>query len=582
MQYFTDPTKLKPQRVISLDTEYSDLDIKKAELLSISVGISDGLAGVFLPQDLPKIRGVLEQAEIVFVQNGKVDFHVLQRHGLALDRSRFIDCMLLEHLVDENVGHSLGEMVFRYYTDNYKKEFWSRFSSYQEAPRQDQLDYEMRDACYTFALGVRFLEQLGISPLIDHVHKLYWALFETEVTGLRVDTDLMLKTRESMGKQIAEYLPKLRADFSEHVTAWELSQWAVEIDKRKTETGRARVLRPQFNFASDAQIRWLLFDSMGCEVKEKTKKGAPKTDYDTILNLSETYPELQTLVQYKDIKNIYATFVEGLLERVETGRIYPSFNINGTRNAGRISHSNPNMGNMPKEGPIRNFFLPESGNVVLGADYSQLEVVVEANLTEDKSLLKIILEGASKHDITAQGLGIPRDQAKTLNFALQYGAGVHKVSKILGVSFADATDIFKRFWVLYSGVKALKDQAAAMIADKGYVTTLFGRKRHFPKPKNEFEKARFERQAYNAIIQGTGADMTNRATWKIQEVLKHFNIGRLWFSVHDEIVVETPERDTGAVTRYLVSSMEESNEFLKLKYPVKAEPYGPFDRWQKA
>lgn len=581
MEYFTDPKQLLPAKIISLDTEYSELDIKKARLLSISVGTSSERAGVFTPAQLPQISSVIQNADIIFTQNGAVDYWVLKRHGLLLNPARFMDCMLMEHLLDENIGHSLGEMALRYCGDDYKAQFWSTLTSYEEGERSAQLDYEMRDACYTYKFGLDFYERISNKELIQHVHQLYWSLFWTEVEGLPVDVPLMVQTEAEMRKQIEAYLPKLRHDFIQNVSIWELSQWQKEIEKRVTDKGKSGVKRPTFNFASGDQVGWLVYDSLGCPVLEKTKKGSPKTDYDTFVRLAQDHPKLQTLVDYKGIKGIYATFVKGMLERVEGGRIYPSFNVNGTRNAGRISHSNPNMGNMPQEGPIRNFFLPNEGCALVGADYSQLEVVIEANLTEDKSLLKIILEGASKHDITAQGLGITRNDAKTLNFALQYGAGVHKVSKLLKISQQEAEGVFKKYWEIYSGVKSLKDRTALEIERSGFVTTLFGRHRHFPKPKNEYEKARFERQAYNAIIQGTGADCTNRATWKISELLRSKKLGRMLFSVHDEILIEAKKGECGNAIDELVLVMMEPSDYLKLKYPLGVKPYGPLSRWAK-
>lgn len=581
MEYFTDPNLIKPTNVISLDTEFTELDVKKAGLLSISIGFSSKLAGVFSVNDLPKLAPLINGAKRIYVQNGKVDWYILHANGMEIDRTKFVDCMLLEHLIDENVKHSLGEMVNRYYQDTYKSVFWDTYRTYQDAPVSEQIEYEKKDACYTFALGERFLQEVGDSELIEHVHRLYWALSDTEFEGIKVDTGLMEETKRSMGAQIQGYLPRMREQFNDHCTIWELNKWAEEIGKRATSKGKDAVKKPVFSFGSDAQIRWLLYEALNCPVTEKTKTKQPKTDYDTIKILSETRPELNPILEYKEIKTIYATFVEGLLERVESGNIYPSFNVNGTRNAGRISHANPNMGNMPKDGPIRNFFIPSEGHSIIGADYSQLEVVIEANLTNDKSLLKIILEGASKHDITAQGLSISRDNAKTLNFALQYGAGVHKVAKLLEISHRDAQDVFNRYWQLYAGVKSLKDKTAKEIEDQGYVTTLFGRRRHFPKPTNEYEKSRFERQGYNAIVQGTGADCTNRATWIIGEGLRKENLGRLWFSVHDEVVCEVKKEHVSYAVDQLIYAMENPSTYLKLKYPLTCKTYGPLERWAK-
>ena len=584
MNYTTSPLDLKPQSIVSLDTEYDRKDIKSAVLLSVSIGISHDNAVVLKPtkENLMHVKLVLDKAQIIFTQNGAVDYWMLKRHGVDVNYRKFVDCMLLEHLLDENVGHSLGDMAVRYYNDNYKSVFWGKYKTYQEAPEFEAMDYEMRDAIHTRRIGIDLYERIPNKELIDHVHRLYWSLFWTEIEGLKVDVDLMKSTKIDMKSEIDSYLPLLRKDFHEYIDIWELKKWREERAKRKTYKGQIGVVRPEFNFSSDQQLRWLLYDIMECPILAKTKSGSPKTDYDTILLLEKDFPQLSTLAKYKDVKGVYNTFVEGMLDRVEDGRIYPRFNVNGTRNAGRISHSNPNMGNMPKTGVIRNFFIPDDGNRIIGADYSQLEVVIEANLTNDKNLLKIILEGASKHDITAQGLGVTRDTAKTLNFALQYGAGVHKIQKLLGISYGEAQLVFDKYWEIYAGVKSLKDQVSKELADTGRVKTMFGRYRHFSKPENEFEKAKFERQAYNAVIQGAGADCTNRATYLISEKLASEKMGRLWFSVHDEIVCEIEKESVSGGLLYLIEAMTEPNTYLNLKYPLQVKTYGPLTRWEKA
>ena len=586
MRYEVNPTKYLTPKIVSFDCEYTDLNLRKAKLLSVSIGVSPELTYIFNAayyEELDKVAVILDKADILFTWNGIVDWLMLSKYGISQDKDKIIDAMLLEHLIDENLDHRLGDYALREYNDNYKKEFWSQYKTYQEAPKEAQYPYEMRDGCYTYIAGVKYLAKLNENmELIRHVHRLQWALFDTEIKGIKVDVELIRKTKMEMGERISGYLPKLREEFSDLCDAWEMEKWKDEVHKRKSEKGQAGVRRPNYSFASDSQVRWLVYEALGCPVTEKTKKGAPKTDVETLKKLSEdphSFP-LRTLVNYKEEKSVYATFVEGMLDRVEDGRIYPHFNVNGTT-TGRISHSNPNMANLPSEGVFRNFFLPDPGCVLIGADYSQLEVVVEANLTDDPSLLKIILEGASKHDITADGLRIPRDQAKTLNFALQYGAGVRKVSQILSVSLKDAEDIFTRYWELYSGVKSLKDDTAETLKRQGFVVNLFGRVRHFPKPKDKFEGFRQERQAYNFLIQGPGSDMMNMSTYTAADKFKSKSLGRVLWSVHDELVCEVKESLIEEARQCIIESMEVPNDFLKLKYRVGNKLYGPLRAWSK-
>lgn len=567
--------------LISLDTEYSCKDVRKADLLSISIGTQTG-EYLFREFRLTELNRLIASAKMIFTQNGAVDWYILRKNGIHLDREKFIDCMLMEHLIDENLDHDLGSMSLRYFNDNYKKEFWDKYDSFQESTEEDSVPYERKDARYTFDLGVKFLELLKDRlPLVEHVHKLYWTLFDTEIEGVRIDETLLKKTKEEMSEKIESFLPKLRSEFQDHCSTWELTKWRDEINKRISDKARSNVKRPVFSFSSDSQIRWLIYDSIGCEVKEKTKKGQPSTSYDTLKDLSATYPSLNTLVEYKGTKAVYSTFVEGLLERVEDGRVHPHFSVNGTT-TGRLSSSNPNFQNMPQDGVIRNFILPDEGCQIVGADFEGLEVGVEANLTEDKQLLRIMLEGASKHDITAEGLGISRTQAKTLNFALQYGAGVHKISKILGISNSEAQTVFDRYWGIYSGVKLLKEKMSQTLKETGEVKNHFGRIRHFPKPATEFEKARFERQAYSHMIQGTGGEMTNIATYTIAKHFKDNKLGRFLFPVHDEIVCSSLLDKVEESKFAIVNIMESTNDILGFKYRIKAKSYGGFSCWRKA
>lgn len=579
-QVITTPTDIQLPAVVSLDTEYSELNIRRAELLSVVIGVSEEFSYIF--RCFKDLQALLGTVSVVFTWNGVVDWYMLWKAGIQLDRNKIKDAMLMEHLVDERLDHGLGDYAKREFNDSYKMKFWDTYETYGVASDTDSYEYEAKDGCYTYHAGMKYSKLLESKQnLVGHVHRLQWALFDTEVQGIRVDVDLLKQTKSDTEVKIKSYLSRLRKRFHEYCTLWELQTWKKHIDTRTTDKGKALTSRPEFSFQSDSQIQWLVYDALEAPVIEKTPKGNPSTSLETLQTLSEDVEDLREVVEYKTVKSLYAVFMDGLLKRVEDGRIYPSFYINGT-STGRISHSNPNMGNLPKDGVIRNFFIPDEGGVVIGADYSQLEVVVEANLTEDAQLLKIILEGASKHDITAQGLGIPRDQAKTLNFALQYGAGEKKISKILGVSFETAKDIFRRYWELYSGVKILREKTFKELKETNQVTNLFGRIRHFPQPRNNFEEAKYQRQAYNHLIQGVGADITNMATYLVSDELKSRGLGRVWFSVHDELVCEIGSSHVFEAEEVLSRNMGVPNVYLKFKYPVKSKFYGPLPCWAKS
>ena len=565
---------------VALDVETDSLNTRSAKLLSYS--ISKGGEAFVVPGHLVNHLHILKSRRLI-LQNFKYDFQVLHRHGVDLIDTDFRDTMLMHHLMDENLEHGLGEMVKTYFGDDYKEEFWSKYKTFEEAPHAEGIEYQGKDAVYTLKLYEYFSTYLkDKEPLVEHVHKLAKALYYTELEGVCVDVPLMTETKSVMGAEIASYIPKLRSEFDKQCTQWELVKWNEELDKRTTLKGKMNVPKPEFSFNSDAQLSWLIYKGLKLPVLNKTKKGNPSTDYETLETLSEQHPILSTLKSYKGAKTLYSTFVEGMLDRVEGGRIYPEFNINGTA-TGRISHKNPNLGNIPREGPIRGFFTPSPGCVLGGADYSQLEVVIEANFSKDKALRTMILEGSSKHDITAKGLGITRDAAKTLNFAMQYRCSPYKVASLLSVSPKEAQHVWDKYWQVYSGVKTLMDWCDSKLEAREPIVNPFGRARNFPADfdnKWDYEKAK--RQAYNALIQGTGADITHKAFYRASERLRANGRGRMLWEVHDELLGEFKASLFEFEIHQLVGIMDSIGVELGFEIPLTAKPYGPFERWQKA
>ena len=572
---------------MAIDTEFVKGDPRFTELLSVIIADSER-AWAVVPSLLPMLTSSLRARKLIFLQDyNHCDTIILLKNGVDLRETNYHNLIDMHHLLDENTNHDLGSRVQEVFNDDYKRLFWNTYKNYEDAPEEEALEYACKDAIYTYRLGIKDYETIENGPdtpdlwqLYQHVRQLSASLLETQLNGVRVNIKLMQDTKDSMYKEISGYHETLREEFNDYCEIWEMQEWEKQISKRTSDSGKLRVPRPCFSFSSDRQIAWLVYEALGLPVINKTKTGNPSTDFETLQTLSEGERRLERLVRFKDIKSTYSTFVEGMLERVKDGRIYPDFNVSGT-STGRISHSNPNMGNLPKTGVIRNFFIPSPGMCFIGADYSQLEVVVEANLTEDPQLLKIINEGASKHDITAQGLSISREAAKTLNFALQYGAGSGKVAKILNVSKQEAENIFNRYWELYSGVKSLKEKVNKEIEETSQITNLAGRTRHFPQAQNKFELFKQQRQAYNFLIQGVAAEACNRAFYRVSDRLKIQKCGRALFSVHDEILCEIPKGTEKSIMGQLVKIMEQTTQDFNFKYPLKAVAYGPLDFWSK-
>jgi DNA polymerase I-like protein with 3'-5' exonuclease and polymerase domains len=579
--------------VVAIDTEYESGNPRTTKLLLVIVADGNRAWGIS-PSLLPMLTPTIRARKLVFLQDySHCDTMILLKHGCDLRGTNVHNLIDMHHLLDENAAHDLDSRIKSEFNDDYKQRFWDVYDSYESAPPDERLEYACKDGVYTYLLGCRDLECISTTPglvsLYEHVRNLSMALFETELNGLCVNEQLIIDTKGPMEAQINAYLPKLHEQFKDYCEIWELQKWIEAASKLKTPEGRSRVARPEFNFESDKQLAWLVYgeSGLGLPITARTKTKNPSTAFEVLEDLAKTNPELQTLVDFKALKGVYATFVKGMLERVDNGKIYPHFNVSGTA-TGRISHSDPNTGNLPKEGVIRNFFIPSPGTCIIGADYAQLEVVVELNLTDDPGLREIVCGGASKHDLfktdlDAAGFHIPRPQVKNINFALQYGAGTQKIAKMVGCPLDDAKRIIDTFYVRFSGVKNLKADTDARIARGESITNRAGRTRKFPTPRSKYELFRQQRQAYNFLIQGVAAECCNRAYYRFHNSLwdSGSRYGRGLFPVHDEIVaeVETGMADIGMAE--LTRVMEQSGQDFNFKYPLTAKAYGPLTYWQK-
>jgi DNA polymerase I len=574
--------------IVAVDTEFVKGDPRTTQLLTIIIADSERAWYFDYNECVTKgfkylIRKCIESRAVIFLQDyNHCDTVILYKHGIDIRDKQVYNLIDMHHLIDENADHSLDARIKESYGDDYKTQFWNTYKNYEDAPEEEAIEYACKDAIYTFRLGVKDLKFVPTN-LYNEVRLLSRSLLDTELRGLKVNTKLIKEEYSILEYRIRKCSEELRKEYNDYCEIWELKEWEKQLSQRKTDRGKLLVKRPYFNFDSDRQVSWLMYEALGIETIEKTKTGNPSTSISTLESLVANGAATKSILDYKELKSVFSTFIEGMLERTESDRIYPHFNVSGTT-TGRLSHSNPNMGNLPKSGTIRNFFVPDSGMFIIGADYSQLEVVIEANLTKDPNLIKIITEGMSKHDITANGLKLERGQAKTLNFALQYGAGSGKVCKILGVSKSEGDRIFKEYWDLYSGVRDLKERTNEEIAKTGKITNLAGRTRHFPKPVNKWEMYKQQRQAYNFLIQGVAAECCNRAFYRFANWLKETGDGEALFSVHDEIVCQVWGNDAQLpyfCMSELTKCMEDVSKEFGFEFSLTAKAYGPLTCWSK-
>lgn len=564
---------------VVLDTETTGLDFRSDRILDVQLsGCDAGSAVLFSSAFINELAGL--KADMLLVgHNLAFDLKMLYSAGCDFTGYVWRDTMLMHHLLDEESSHALDALVQTRWNDDYKKTFWAKYDKYAEAPDAERLEYACKDVAYTEALYREFLEA-GIRPgLLDHVHLLARSLLSTEIAGIAVDLDYLVTRGQELQTKILSLRPAMRQAAGGECELSEVSAWKERLDEYKTERGRAGCKRPTFSFDSSKQVSELLYRRLRLPPQYDPKTRNLSVGDLALENLEKAHPLIPVLREYRGHNKVYGAYIEGTLERLSGGRIYPHFNVNGTK-TGRISHSNPNLGQLPRSGRIRGIYVPDPAHVFITADYKQLEVVLAAHFSKDEQLLRVVLEGASLHDITANALGISRDTAKTINFAIQYGAGVKKLRDILGCDQRRAELALSKYWDTYCGLKGLIDECHACVDQGRPITNPFGRSRHFPTAfKDKWEKERAKRQSFNALIQGTGGDLTSRAFYLVDGRLRGLGIGKALFTLHDEILIQAKQEHWEKAQELLVSSMETVGRELNLTVPLMAEPSGPCDRW---
>lgn len=569
---------------VVLDTETTDKDPRKASLIDMQMsGLEPDSVVIFSGAFASSL---LNLNVLQVWHNYKYDWHVLYRHGVDLRGKPFRDTMLMHHLVDENASHKLDDIVQELWNDSYKKVFWEKNESYSKAPREEAREYACRDILYTSRLFVRLSLAEIRDTLLQHVHRLAAALFDTEVAGIRIDLDYLSKMGTELKRSIYETkedLYKLSGAAREQV---ELTLWSKAIEAVYTPRGNKwkSLPKPTLNFSSSTQVGQLLYDRMGFPEQRNRRTKQRTVDDGALESLSTKFPDSNILSKLRNLRTFEkmdSAFCTGILKVADGDRVFPSFNVNGTV-TGRVAHSRPNIAQAPKDGEwvkLRGVFVPEPGNVLLELDFSMLEVVIAAHFSQDKNLLKIINEGASKHDITAEALGIPRSTGKTLNFAMQYQCSPYKVQQILCCSPVAAKTAYDKYWETYSGERAVIEQCKKLIDGGNPIISPWGRSRRFPKNLSEREREAAYREGYAALIQGTGSDCTSWAFYNTAEWLKETGLGRVWCTIHDSILLECKLGDVDAVSKKVVSFMEDSGKVINLTVPLKVAVSKPMERW---
>lgn len=399
----------------------------------------------------------------------------------------------------------------------------------------------------------------------------------------KTESEIIENNQSRLFYQIELPLAKVLADMEYRgfkVSKESIEKYAIEIEN-KIEDIKERIFSQvgfEFNLNSPKQLGEALFEKLGLPPKKKTKSGY-STSADVLEELSYEYPVVSDILKYRTLAKLKSTYCDGLLKVIEPdGRIRSTLNQTETR-TGRISSLEPNLQNIPvryEEGKeIRKFFTCEDGNILIDADYSQIELRVLAHIAEDENMLSAFQSGEDIHTITASEVfsmpinmvtPLMRSRAKAVNFGIVYGIGAFSLAKDIGVSIKEADSYIKGYLHHYSSIDKYMKQVVSDSAEKGYAETVFHRRRYLPEltASNKMLRAFGERVARNMPVQGTAADIIKIAMVRVYNRLKEqVPTAKLIMQVHDELIVECKKEDKDSVSAIVKEEMENA-------FPMKA------------
>lgn len=569
---------LKASRGFAFDTETTALETMSAKLVGISLCHELGQAyyvpvgHIYLgaPEQMtwdevrPVLQPILEDPSLPkFAQNAKYDYEVLQQHGVTV-QGLSDDTLIASYLLNPDGSHNLDQLAQEHLghkTTSFKEVVGTgknqrNFSEVEVAVARD---YSCEDADVTFRIRQMLVPRLkgeGLEELYRQIEMpLVLVLAKMEMNGVRVDVPRLRKTS-------AEYEIKLR-----------------EIEK----TVHAAAGEP-FNLNSTKQLADVLFEKLKLPVIRKTKTGY-STDVDVLTELAASHEVPKLLLEYRSLSKLKSTYLDALADLVNpvTKRIHTSFNQTVAA-TGRLSSSDPNLQNIPirsEEGrKIREAFIPGEGNVLISADYSQIELRILAHMSGDETLVKAFAEDKDIHAATAAGVfGVPEAQVtkeqrsvgKTVNFGILYGQGAFGLSQQLGIEPAEAENYIRNYYAQFASVAAFKEGVLAQVRKDKLVRTLYGRLRRFPdiESPNANVRAMWERTAFNTVFQGTAADLIKKAMITIQaRIEKDFPRAMMLIQVHDELIFEAPSAQVEAFSKMVRTEME---GVAALKVPLKVD-----------
>ncbi|MBK1895145.1 DNA polymerase I [Chryseobacterium paridis] len=575
---------LLQQRVVCFDTETTSLNELEAELVGMSFSYKKGLA-YYIPlsedrnevlKTLEIFRPFFEKEDLLKVaHNLKFDYKILKQYDITVKGAMF-DTMIAHYLLNPDGRHGmdyLSEVYLNYKPVSIETIIGKKGKSqgtFRDADVRTQTDYAAEDADVTFQLYELFAPQLKKENLED--------LFFTIEMPLMV----VLAKMELAGISLDE--------------KW-LAQESIDLenDLRQLESKIFEFSGEEFNMNSPKQLGEILFEKMELDPKaKKTKTGQYATSEDVLQKLSSKHEIIKHILEYRTYQKLKSTYVDALPSQIDKDeRVHTNFSQT-TAATGRLASVNPNLQNIPirtlRGQQIRGAFVSGEGKKIISADYSQIELRLIAEISGENNMIKAFQDGEDIHASTAAKLfKIPleevsktqRSQAKTVNFGIIYGQGAFALAEQTGLSRSEAKQMIEAYFENYPKLKEYMAEQVKKARELGYVETILGRKRHLKdiNSNNFVVRGHAERNAVNAPVQGSAADVVKMAMIKIDKQLDEQNLQtKMLLQVHDELVFESPIEEIEIASKLIKTEMESA---IETQVPLLVE-VGVGNNWLEA
>jgi DNA polymerase-1 len=577
--------KVNALKEFCFDSETTSINPLDAELVALTFSWEKGTGYlIHFPESQKETRVMLEIVRSVFEnpvtlkigQNMKFDIQVLANYGIEVKGPLF-DTMIAHYLLEPDMRHNMNLLSEAYlgyspvHIESLIGEKGNSQKNMRSVPVDKLIEYAVEDADVTYQLKKVFEPRIESERLSDLAHDIEMPLISVLATMERNGVILNLEDLKAITINLREDILSLEKEIY-------------------TLAGT------EFNISSPKQLGDILFIRLKLDEKARvTKTKQFITNEEILQRLTGKHPIVEKVLEYRGLKKLLSTYVEALplLVDKKTGRIHTSFN-QAVAATGRLSSNNPNLQNIPVKDArgreIRKAFVPAKGHIFLSADYSQIELRLMAHLSKDKSMIADFLSGNDIHAATAAKIfGVEindvtremRSKAKTANFGIIYGISSFGLSERLTIGRKEAKELIDGYFNSYPGVKVYMDESINKARDVGYVTTMFGRRRYLRDihSRNQVVRGNAERNAINAPIQGSAADIIKIAMVRINGRMKSEKLqSKMILQVHDELIFEVEMSELEKLREMVLFEMSNA---VKLDIPLKVD-WGTGNNWFEA